>query len=271
MPELPEVETIRQQLEKEIIGKRVKEIEVKDPRMINVPAKEFKETLEGAKVKDIRRRAKLLIVDFDNGYSLIVHLKLTGNLIYNQKADKRTNVCFIFRGGDRLVYQDIRKLGYMKLMRTDLAKDTIHAHNFGPEVLDKDFTLEEFQKKISQKKKSKIKPLLMDQKFLAGIGNVYSQEACFRAGIKPQRLASSLSKEEIKRLYEELRKILVQALKYRGASVDEYLDIYGKKGGFEPFLQVYGRKGKPCFRCGKKIQLIKLGGRSTYFCPNCQK
>lgn len=271
MPELPEVETIRQQLAKKIKNKKIEKVEIRDSRMINIPPEEFKKIVQGTKIKDVRRRAKILIIDLDNEYSIITHLKLTGNLLYNQEVDDKTDVCFIFKGGDKLVYKDVRKLGYMKLFPTSLAEDTIKAHNFGPEVLEKDFTLEKFRKLLASKGKRKIKPLLMDQKFIAGIGNIYSQEACFRAKINPQRLVSSLSEKEIKLLYEKLREILVIALKKHGTSVDNYLDIYGQEGQFAPLLKVYGKKGKPCPRCGTKIKVVKIAGRSTYFCPRCQK
>jgi len=274
MPELPEVETIRQQLLKEIVGKKIKELTINDSQIINLPPEKFQALLTGVKIKDIRRRAKLLIFDFNNDYSLIVHLKLTGRFIYfknNQKIKDKAHLIFIFQDKTKLLYQDIRKFGYLKLVPTNLAQDIIKAHNFGPEVLDKDFTLERFEKVIRQKPKAKIKPLLMDQSILAGIGNVYSQEACFRAGINPQRTVKSLSKEDVKRLYQALKKVVVLALKKRGSSVDTYLDIYGKRGDFEPLLKVYGRENKPCFNCGAKIKRIKMNGRSTYFCPKCQK
>jgi len=271
MPELPEVETIRQQLEKKLKGKKIQDVTINNDHLINVPASEFKDKLKGAKIKEVKRRAKLLIIDLDNDYSLLVHLKLTGNLIYNGRENDKADICFILGGGDTLAYRDKRKLGYMKLLRSDLAEDTVKAQNFGPEILSEDFTLEKFEKIFSLKKKSKIKPLLMDQKVLAGIGNIYSQEACFRAKINPQRLAGSLTKEEITLLYNELKKILTDALKYHGSSVDSYLDIYGRKGKFVSFLQVYNRKGEPCLKCKTPIKMIKMNGRGTYFCPKCQK
>lgn len=271
MPELPEVETIRRQLEQKIKNKKITKVEVLQPRMINVPAKEFIKRVEKSKVKDIRRRAKLLIIDLSSNYSLIIHLKLTGLLIHDQEPDKYTNVVFEFADGKKLLYKDIRKFGYMKLMKTSEVPAFLEKENFGPEPLAKEFTLDKFKELLSKKKRSKIKPLLMDQTFLAGIGNVYAQEACFYAKVKPMRVASSLQDKEIKDLYEGLRKILTESIKYKGSSVDTYVDTRGQEGSFVPRLKVYRKGGQPCLRCKTKLKEIKLAGRGTTFCPKCQK
>ncbi len=271
MPELPEVETIRLQLEDKIKNKRIAKVEVLQPRMINVSAKEFVKRVEKSKVKGIRRRAKLLIIDLSSGYSLIIHLKLTGNLIYNQESDKYTNVVFEFSGRKKLLYKDIRKFGYMKLIKTSEVPTFLDKQGFGPEPLDKSFTLEKFKEILFKKKRSKIKPLLMDQSFLAGVGNIYAQEACFYAKINPKRTAGSLTNKEIKDLYEGLRKIMAASIKFRGSSVDTYVDLFGKEGQFVPRLKIYRRSGKKCLRCKAKLKTIKLAGRGTTFCPKCQK
>ena len=271
MPELPEVETIRLQLEEKIKNKKIKKVEVLQPRMINLSAKEFIKRVEKSKVKNIRRRAKLLIIDLSSNYSLIIHLKLTGLLIYHQEPDKHTNVVFEFSDGKKLLYKDLRKFGWMKLIKTTEIPAFLEKEKFGPEPLSKDFTLEKFKEILSEKKRSKIKPLLMDQSFLAGVGNVYSQEACFLAKTDPRRQAGSLTEREIKDLYNHLRKILAASIKYRGSSVDTYLDIFGKKGKFEYHLKVYRKGGEKCPRCGAKLKTIRLGGRGTTFCPKCQK
>ena len=269
MPELPEVETIRSQLENKIKGKIIKNIKVIDPRMINLPPKKFIFQIKGARIKHIRRRAKLLIIDLSNNYSLLIHLKLSGFLIYNQEPDKYTNVVFEFNNNKKLLYKDFRKFGYMKLLKTS-AIDKIEK-KFGPEPLDKNFTLEKFKKILQKRKRAKIKPLLMNQEFLAGIGNIYSQEACFYAKVDPARKVGTLNDNEIKNIYNGLKKIMSQAIKVRGASIDTYRDTAGQKGDFGTKLKVYGRVGQKCFRCGGKIKAIKLSGRTTYFCPKCQK
>ena len=271
MPELPEVETIRLQLEDKIKNKKIKKVEVLQPRMINVSAREFVKRVEKSKVKDIRRRAKLLIIDLSSGYSLIIHLKLTGNLIYNQESDKYTNVVFEFSDGKKLLYKDIRKFGWMKLIKTHDVSVFLEKHKFGPEPLSKEFTLEKFKEMLAKKKRSKIKPLLMDQTFLAGVGNIYSQESCFLAEVDPRRKAGSLTDREIKDLYNNLRKIMAASIKFRGSSVDTYVDLFGKEGQFVPRLKVYRKGGKKCLRCKAKLKTIKLAGRGTTFCPKCQK
>lgn len=271
MPELPEVETIRQQLTKTIKNKKITKVKVQEPRMINVSAEEFIKKVEKSNITNIRRRAKLLIIDLPSDYSLIIHLKLTGLLIYNQEPDKHTHVVFQFSDGKKLLYKDIRKFGYMKLIKTSEVPAFLEKEGFGPEPLTKEFTLDKFKELLSKKKHSKIKPLLMDQTFLAGVGNVYAQEACFYAKINPQRKVNTLTKKEIKDLYDSLRKVLVWALKHKGLSVDTYIDIYGKPGQFVPFLKVYQRGGKKCLRCKTTLKEIRLQGRGTTFCPQCQK
>jgi len=243
VPELPEVDTIRRELEKEIIGKKLK----------------------GVKVIKVRRRAKILMIDLANGSSLIFHLKLTGQLLFNSKPGKWSRAIFKFDDGTNLVFNDTRKFGWWKMV-----KDTSFIEKkFGPEPLDKNFTLKKFEEMLSQKGKSRIKPLLMDQTFIAGIGNIYSDEILFEAGISPLRRVESLKFEEMKKIFKAIKKILKKAIKNRGSSVEYYLDVYGRKGDYVRYHKVYHQK--KCFRCGAKIEKIKLGGRSGHFCPKCQK
>jgi len=295
MPELPEVETIRRELLQDIKGKKIVSVEVLTPKIINCPTNEFIKIIKNAKIKDIQRRAKLLIIKLSNSYNLVVHLKLTGQFIYKFSAydesipaagtgakgkrvpsyglqeKKYTRLIFTFENGDKLFFNDLRKFAFVKLLDNKELKELLTKENFGPEPLEKDFTLDIFQNLLTKKKKAKIKPLLMNQEFLAGIGNVYASESCFYAKILPTRPAGSLTKKEIKELYQGLRKILNAAIIRKGSSVDQYIDIYGKKGKYVPFLKVYGRQGKSCLRCGSKIKKITLAGRGTYFCSGCQK
>ena len=278
MPELPEVETIKRELLQKIKGKKIALVEVLTPKTINCPADEFKKIIKNSKIKDVQRRAKLLIIKLSNNYNLAVHLKLTGHFIYKLKTtrcdlpeEKYARLIFTFQNGDKLFFNDLRKFAFVKLLDDKKLEKLLVEKDFGPEPLDRTFTLKIFQNLLFKKKKAKIKPLLMNQNFLAGIGNIYAAESCFCAKISPTRSAGSLTKEEIKKLYQCLKKILKTAIIRKGSSVNQYVDIHGKKGSYVSMLKVYGREGKICLRCGNKIKKITLNGRGTYFCPSCQK
>ncbi|OYT41025.1 DNA-formamidopyrimidine glycosylase [Candidatus Pacearchaeota archaeon ex4484_26] len=268
MPELPEVETIKRELEREIKGRTIIKVKNLDAKV----SKDSPISLEKVKgrIREIKRRAKLLLI-FVDSLVLVIHLKLTGQLLYQKKLqkDKSTRIVFYLNRGF-LVFNDPRRFGFIKVFTEKQLKDYLQKVDYGIEPLSKKFTLDAF-KKIIDNRETKIKQLLMDQSKIAGIGNVYSVESLFESRILPTRTAKSLNEKEITTLYKALRKILIKAIKYKGASVDTYLDLYGKKGKMVPFLKVYGREGKPCFRCKGKIKRIMLGGRGTYFCPSCQK
>ena len=278
MPELPEVETIRRELFQKIKGKKIASVEVLTPKTINCSADKFKKILKNSKIKDIQRRAKLLIIKLSNNYNLAVHLKLTGQFIYKSQTvscdlpeEKYARLIFTFQNNDKLFFNDLRKFAFVKLLDDKKLEKLLTEKDFGPEPLDKTFTLKIFQNLLFQRKKAKIKPLLMNQNFLAGVGNIYAAESCFCAKILPTRFAESLTKNEIKKLYQCLKKILKTAIIRKGSSVNQYVDVFGKKGKYVPLLKVYGREGKNCLRCGNKIKKITLNGRGTYFCPGCQK
>lgn len=242
MPELPEVETIRRQLDKKIVGKK----------------------LNGKKIAAVRRRAKLLIIDFNDGSSLVFHLKLTGQLIFNAKPSKYTRKVFNFDDGSRLIFNDARKFGWWKMVKNTREIEK----NFGPEAIALGFQI--FRDLLKKRPNAKIKPLLMDQKFIAGIGNIYSDEILFAAKVHPLRRVKTLRAQEIRLIHQNIQKILKEAIKYRGSSVQYYLDAFGQKGNFVKRHRVYQKEGEPCPRCGAKIKRIKLGGRSARFCPRCQ-
>ncbi len=266
MPELPEVETIKRQLEKRLPGKKIEKVHIIDCPNADKRIK----ALGGAKILKVRRRAKTLIVDLSNHKSLLIHLKLTGQLIFrnNQKRERFTRVLFYLSSGG-LLFNDMRKFGSIKLVPTEKVEKEIH-EKYGPEPFDKDFTLKRFEEIMVRKKKSKIKPLLMDQKVISGLGNIYAQEACFAAGIKPGRTAGSLDKNEQKRLYSAIKRVLLSAIKFHGTSFDSiYVDAYGKPGGFGQRLHVYQQE--KCKRCGQKLKSLRLGGRGTWYCEKCQK
>ncbi len=272
MPELPEVETLRLQLKAKILNKKIKQVEVNFPGLLNVLVEQFIKAVKGARINGIKRRAKILILGLSSGWSLMVHLKLTGQLICDGEAGTgEPHLVYTFSDGSRLKHYDFRKFGYVKLVKTAEVEKILEKEKLGPEPLEKDFTLAKFQKILQNKPKAKIKPLLMDQRVLAGVGNIYAQETCFFAKISPTRYAGSLTQKEIENLYHGLREILQEAILRHGSSVDAYLDLNGKPGNYVPLLKVYGRGGQKCPRCNAILKQIKLAGRGTIFCPKCQK
>jgi formamidopyrimidine-DNA glycosylase len=277
MPELPEVETIKLQLERKIKGKKIKKVEVKLAKMVRgVSVAKFKKVVRGVKISNIRRRAKLLIINLATGWSLVIHLKITGQLIYQKRPEsgekkKYAHLIYQFTDRTRLLHNDMRQFGYVKLVKTSDLEKLFVKEKFGPEPLASHFTLKKFKEILAKKPRAKIKPLLMDQTFMAGIGNIYAQEACFYARVLPTRKAGTLTAEETSRLYRGIRTILPTAIEDRGSSVDAYVDISGRQGNYEHKLKVYGRKGKKCYRCKSIIKKIKLAGRGTCFCSKCQK
>lgn len=283
MPELPEVETIRLGLQDKIVGLRISNIEVGVQKIFQGNPKE----VIGAEIKKISRRAKILVFDLDNGRSLVFHLKLTGQLVYHKDGSqatfghpipfagttlpaKTTHVIFTFSNGSKLFYNDVRKFGWIKVVLTDEVPKLKIMVEFGPEPLTPEFTEEKF-KKIVSSSNSPIKILLMDQKKIAGVGNIYSNEALFLAGIDPKRLAKKLSSGEIKKLYASILKVLKEGIKYGGSSENAYVDALGGKGRMQEHFRVYGKNGEKCPKCKGVIKRIALGGRGTFFCKKCQK
>jgi len=269
MPELPEVETIRRQLARAVVGKKITGVKILSAKTVRGSAGDFVKKIIGAKIKSIGRRAKLLLLNLFNGLTIITHLKLTGQYLLDEEPNKYTRVIFYF-GKKKLLFNDLRRFGYLKLARTaDLPK--FLAGEYGPEPLSADFILKKFSEILKRRPKMKIKQLLMEQKLIAGIGNIYAQEACFMARVKPTRPAKSLKKEEIKKLFQAIKKVLAEAIKYGGSSSENYLNLYGKEGNFVPRLKVYGRGKQKCRRCGSILKIIKLSGRGTVYCEICQK
>jgi len=265
MPELPEVETIKNDLKKNILGKKITGVYIRHPKVVKEPSvAEFKKSLTGVAIKRVIRRAKLLILELSNGKFLTIHLKMTGQLVY-PGTGKNSRIAFHLSGGKILDFNDQRLFAELRLV--DNWKDLKFAQSLGPEPFDLAFAV--FKEMLS-KKKTKIKPLLMDQSFISGIGNLYAAEVLFRANIHPERPAESLNNTEKEKLFKAIQDILKSAIKHGGSSVDDYVRLSGNKGGYVKYLQVYGREGKPCFICKGKIKRITLGGRGTYFCPECQ-
>jgi formamidopyrimidine-DNA glycosylase len=265
MPELPEVETIKRELELAVLGKKITEVCVHNPKVIREPsADKFKKELTGATIKNILRKAKVLIIELSNGKSLVIHLKMTGQLVYPGDG-KKARVSFHLSDGKMLDFNDQRLFADLRLM--DDWRSLKFVKDLGPEPFD--LNAEQF-KQMLEKKKTKIKTLFMDQAFISGVGNLYVAEALFRAKISPFRPAVSLTDSEKELLFKEIKDTLQEAIQHKGSSVDQYVQLTGKPGGYVKFHKVYGRQGKPCLVCKTTIKRIAQDGRGTYFCPRCQ-
>lgn len=284
MPELPEIETIKKGLISKIKGKQISDAKILWSGVLNIPQKKFAESVKGAKILRIARRAKILILTMSNNYSLLIHLKMTGQLIYESRITnqelriilknskyKYARAIFFFTDKSILVFNDLRKFGYIKLIPQEKVKEAIGREKFGPEPLEYAFTLEKFKEILKKYPKRRIKQFLMDQIIIAGIGNIYADEICFYAKVKPIKQINNLTIKQIELLFKGIKKILNRAIELRGSSVENYVDIGGQKGDYVKELKVYDREDEKCVLCLGKIKRIKLSGRSSYFCPNCQK
>ena len=266
MPELPEVETIKNDLRQAVLGKKIIKVCLHNSTVIRQPSPVvFKRSLEGLTLKNIFRRAKLLIFELSDGRFLTVHLKMTGQLVYPGGA-KNSRLAIHFSDDTILDFNDQRLFAELRLV--DDWEKLKFVQGLGPEPFD--LTFSDFKDMLS-KKKTKIKPLLLDQSFISGIGNIYAAEILFRAKIDPQRPAQSLTGGEKEFLYKAIQSILKNAIKHGGSSVDDYVRVSGQPGDYLRYHRVYNRLGKPCFICKTSIKKISQGGRGTYFCAQCQK
>lgn len=286
MPELPEVETIKLGLERKIVGLEIKNIEVRRLKTLHGDSNK----LWGKKVLKVWRRAKILGIDLSGNLTLLFHLKMTGQLIFEKGKEKITGghptadmfsqmpnsstvVIFEFSDGSRLYFNDQRQFGWVKVVESEKLKVESEKYlgNLGPEPLDEKFTWEVLKENLSKRKKTPVKIALMDQSLIAGIGNIYASESLFLARIDPRRLVNTLSDEEFKKLHKGIRGSLEASLKAGGSTLANFVDSEGKKGYFLNFAYVYNREGLPCKGCSGKVVKITQAGRGTYFCPTCQK
>jgi len=290
MPELPEVETTVRDLKRTILKRIFFDIWTDTKKIIKKPKnfKIFKKELIGKEVVDVKRRAKNILIFLSSGKILLIHLKLTGHLLFGKwKREKKEwiseiegplkedpmnkflRLIFFFKDGWQLALSDLRKFAKIEILtKEELEKEL---SSLGPEPLEENFTFEKFKERLLKKKKGKIKQVLMDQKIIAGIGNIYSDEILWTAKIHPFKKIERLSEKQLKEIYKVMRKILLQAIETGGESISDFRRINGEKGGFDKLRKVYRREGEGCFRCTTKIKRLKLGQRSTYFCPMCQK
>ncbi len=294
MPELPEVETVVRDLRTRILNKTIIKLDILLPRIVK--SKSFKKLILGNKFIDIERIGKLIVVGIkraatngahanENNDYLLIHLKMTGQLVY-QKGNKIiagghsegnvrvtlpnrwTRVIFTFSDKSKLYFNDLRTFGYLRIVNSKELE--IVKGKFGIEPLGIELTLNLLKEKIKPRKTS-IKALLLNQQVIAGLGNIYVDEILFRAKVRPTRIANSLKTKEIENIYKAIKPILRQAIKARGTTFNNFVDANGKTGNFVSKLKIYGRAGKKCKKCGSKIKKIKVAGRGTHFCVVCQK
>ena len=288
MPELPEVETVRRGLAELLPGRVVARAVVFDsPKSFpNAPA-DVEQFLYGARVTAVRRRAKVLMIDLDTRYSLVVHLKMTGQLIFRgaqsfagdhpndsligKLPDRSTRVQIDFVDGSRLFFNDQRKFGWVKLLPTDEVKNLPFMQKVGPEPLDPNTRAEDFIQRIRRRQNSMIKPAFLDQAVIAGVGNIYADEALWAARIHPQTRVRNVSDQQLNTLFNELRHILQLSIDQGGSTDKNYVDAEGRKGNYLTFAHVFRREGQACHRHpDQEIIKLKVGGRGTHICPVCQ-
>lgn len=274
MPELPEVETVRRTLEKLIIGKKIKEIDIYYPKIIRTPNDigEFRLLLKGETIQTIGRRGKYLLFYLKN-LVLISHLRMEGKYQFNENSeseiDKHTHIVLRFEDGTSLSYRDVRKFGTMDLITIEQL-NSFHALNkLGQEPLDLNFDLEQLKKEL-QSRKAPVKQLLLNQEIISGLGNIYVDDSLAYSKINPATPGSSLTDKEIAELIEAIKAVLNKAIENGGSTIRSFESLHGK-GSMQDYLIVYGREGKPCIFCGTPIKKVKLAGRGTHFCPECQK
>ena len=272
MPELPEVQTVINNLVPLVQGKVIEKIDILYPKMILNDAEYFVNTIQGLEIKGVRRRGKFLLFDLTNDHTLISHLRMEGKYIVtsnDEELPKHTHVVFYLNNGYKLVYRDTRKFGRMHLVDTDKVNQTKEIKKLGAEPFDKDFTASKFYS-LLQKRKGKIKVVLLSQEVIVGLGNIYVDEVLYDAKIHPSSIAKNLSEEDAKKILDGTRRILNSAIKYGGTTIFSFKNANGDIGHYQEHLKVHNQEGKKCKRDGNLIEKIKLNGRSTYFCKQCQ-
>lgn len=288
MPELPEVETVKRGLVYAIKGKKISDFESDWHKMTNKPVKQYKKILKGLKIIDVRRRSKILILDLSSSWHIMVHLKMTGQLVYRDKKhcligghpiekscetlpNKFTHATFTFSDGSHLYFNDVRKFGWARLYTTKEMEQALAKMDLGPEPLGKDFSISYLISAMERKPRSRIKQFIMNPENLVGVGNIYSDEVLFYAKVRPDRLTGKVGPKEAKKIHDGTVNILNAAIKAQGTTFSNYVNSNGEAGAFTRQLKVYQRSGKKCFRCKGTVKKMKLGGRTSSYCPGCQK
>jgi formamidopyrimidine-DNA glycosylase len=289
MPELPEVETVRLGLQEFLPGQIIKSISTDWPKSLPVSAELQKGSLVGATISSVERRGKLIIVPLSSGYSILVHLKMTGQLVYrpnrgkgfggghpndslvDKLPDRSTRVIIELSKGT-LFFNDQRKFGWVKLEKSEgLYKTNAFLKKLGPEPLEDSYTLNQFKSALKRHPKTSIKAAILNQEVLAGVGNIYADESLFAARIHPLTKVEKVSAVKLHRLYDAIREVMSLSIKLGGSSDRNYVDAKGNRGSYLKFAQVFRKEGSECPRCGHKIIKIRAAGRGTHICPRCQK
>jgi formamidopyrimidine-DNA glycosylase len=274
MPELPEVETIVADLRPYLVGRTIVRCEVAFPTIVRYPEpEEFIEQVAGMRIESMGRRGKYIVISLEHGVRLVVHLGMTGQLrLVGDFApvEKHTHAVFFLDDGKQLRYRDPRRFGRLLLGTESALLGAKKLPRLGPEPIDPEFAPEELYRRL-RKRRAPLKAVLLDQGAIAGVGNIYADESLHRAGLRPDRIAGTISRKSARRLHESLRESLQRAIANRGSSVDTYRDAWGDLGGQQEELLVYGRAGEPCLKCGRPLRSKRIAGRTTVFCTNCQR
>lgn len=289
MPELPEVETVRLGLQEFLPGQIIKSISTDWPKSLPVSPELQKDSLVGATISSVERRGKLIIVPLSSGYSILVHLKMTGQMVYrpnrgkgfggghpndslvDKLPDRSTRVIIELSKGT-LFFNDQRKFGWVKLEKSEgLYKTNVFLKKLGPEPLEDSYTLNQFKSALKRHPKTSIKAAILNQEVLAGVGNIYADESLFSARIHPLTKVEKVSAVKLHRLYDAIREVMSLSIKLGGSSDRNYVDAKGNRGSYLKFARVFRKEGSECPRCGYKIIKIRAAGRGTHICPRCQK
>ena len=288
MPELPEVETIRVGLNRLLPGQAISDVSSDWAKSFPNSPSDIKRFLIGSKVLNVKRRAKVLLIELDSKYSLVIHLKMTGQLVYRGKSerfgaghpsgslvgelpDKSTRVTLSLDRGAKLFFNDQRKFGWMRLIPTNEVLNIDFMKKLGPEPLAASFNAKAFDERLKTRPNTSVKAALLDQSVIAGVGNIYADESLWGAKIHPNTQVKDLSAQKLSKLFAELQFVLKLSIKKGGSTDKNYVDAEGKRGSYLTFARVFRCEGQPCPRCGTVIIKTRVAGRGTHLCPNCQK
>lgn len=287
MPELPEVETVVRGLRRLIVKKRIKAVSSNHAKSFPNSEIEVEEFLIGSEIVDVWRRAKVIIIELDTGWALVVHLKMTGQMVYRGEENwgaghpnddflaelpsRSTRVEIKFTDESKLFFNDQRKFGWMKLLPSEEVNNLPFFQKVGPEPLEDSFTVEEFKDRFVRKKRSMIKAALLDQSVIAGVGNIYADESLWRAKIHPETRVEALDQGDCDRLYEAARYVMNLSIEKGGSTARNYINADGSRGDYLDYAAVFNKTGTPCSRDGTEIIKIRVAGRGTHLCPSCQK